>query len=281
VIYICKTFNKTCFHCKSTITIKRHDNIDIVYFDNHFYHKQCLIDVINSNVKKLIRKCGCCNKEFNLLEENNVIFYDKKYHHYDCFIDKCNSMKTLKWKNALNYLDKYIGEAKINIELLLNSQKLNINSMNEYENDATMNINRIFAESDVDTFIKNNYNPTKIPWNTLSRIYNGNYKNLTKPIPAEDLLDMWRQKINFLNKTAERNRQTGNVIEGDARIVYDLAVLANKYDGYLKWKEDQRIALAENESKETVNINYLGINNNRQDNTNNSIVNINNILDEI
>jgi hypothetical protein len=96
---------------------------------------------------------------------------------------------------------------------------------------------------------------------------------------------MWRQKINTLNKIAQRNKQKGNEITGDKRIVYDLAILVNKYDGYLMWKEKQKIALVEQEEKKEQKqdtINYENINTTiRQPLKNKGGININEILDEI
>lgn len=265
--------------------MKRYNNEDVFYYDGHFYHKRCLLDIIHNDESKLFRKCGCCKSDINLISSENVIYYDRKYHHYECFITKCNTMKTPKWKTALKYIDQYIEEAKQSISKLSEIKKLDINELPNYKLDADRNITRIFNESDVDDFIKNQYDTTVIPWKILCKVYNGTYKNLTKPIPPEDLLDMWTQKIESLNKIAEKNRKTGNEISGIGRISYDLAILTNRYDGYLNWKEQQRIALAEQEHKKQEenslinygNINMTVIKNNKQENE----LNINDILDEI
>jgi hypothetical protein len=281
-----KIFNRICYHCKSKIKLKRYDNENVAYYDNHYYHTQCLTDIINNEGNKLVRKCGCCKEDINLIKSENVIFYDGKYHHYECFMNKCNTMKTPKWKTALKYIDQYIEEAKQNISKLSETIKLDINELPNYELDAEKNITRIFNESDVDDFIKIQYDTTAIPWKILCKVYNGTYKNLTKPIPPEDLLDMWTQKIDSLNKIAERNRKSGNEITGIGRISYDLAILTNKYDGYLNWKEQQRIALVEQKQKrqeENNSINYENINMAviKNNNTQNNTLNINDILDEI
>lgn len=275
-------FNRKCFHCKSNIILRRNGaNANVVFFDNHFYDEQCFIDM--SGIKK---KCAYCKKDIIINSpDDNVIYYDGRYYDINCFIEKCSSMKTPKWKTALQYIETYKEDARIQIEKLFKSKKADLTNIDKYKKDAQKNIKRIFAESDVNAFLREQYNVVNVPWYQISQVYSGKYKNLTRPIPPEDLLDMWRQKINTLNKIAQRNKQKGNEITGDKRIVYDLAILVNKYDGYLMWKEKQKIALVEQEEKKEQKqdtINYENINTTiRQPLKNKGGININEILDEI
>ena len=48
----------------------------------------------------------------------------------------------------------------------------------------------------------------------MDSVYKGTMKKLNKPVPPEDLLDMWKQKRNYLDKVAEQNRKKGNEILG-------------------------------------------------------------------
>ena len=89
----------------------------------------------------------------------------------------------------------------------------------------------------------------------LDKVYKGTYKNLNKPVPVEDLWDMWRKKMSFLRKIHEFNARKGKKIEGVALITYDLAIILSKYDGYLKWKEEQALTKT-GKSEEQVNIDY-------------------------
>ena len=73
-------------------------------------------------------------------------------------------------------------------------------------------------------------------------------------IPPEHLLDMWKRKIDMLNGIASRNTTKGKSMNADQRINYDLSVLVNKYDSYLKWLEKQRIIEAEKEIEKNENI---------------------------
>ena len=69
-------------------------------------------------------------------------------------------------------------------------------------------------------------------------------------IPVEDLLDMWDKKIDWLNSIAEKKKMKSPMTQ-EQRILYDLAVLRNKYDSYLKWKEKQKILEVEQQSEKT------------------------------
>ena len=119
----------------------------------------------------------------------------------------------------------------------------------------------------------------------MDSVYKGTYKNLNRPVPPEDLLDMWRQKRNYLDRVAEQNRKKGTEISGVNRVNYDLAILLSRYDAYLKWKEQQELAVAEvNDSKKRSieRIEYTDVirpSSNKQ--TNKTGIDINSMLDEI
>lgn len=106
-------------------------------------------------------------------------------------------------------------------------------------------------------FIKEAYDVTIIPttvWQKLSDIYNGTFKGMTYGIPPEHLLDMWKRKIDMLNGVADRNITKGVTMSPDKRISYDLSILVNKYDSYLRWLEKQKIIATEKEVENNENI---------------------------
>lgn len=109
-------------------------------------------------------------------------------------------------------------------------------------------------------FIYKEYNVSFLPKHffiNLDKVYKGTYKNLNKPVPVEDLFDMWQQKMEYLNKVAEQNRQKGKMIEGIARINYDLAILLSRYDSYCEWKskkEAEKQELRHTMSSRTIKI---------------------------
>ena len=77
---------------------------------------------------------------------------------------------------------------------------------------------------------------------------------MTVGIPPSDLLDMWKRKIDMLNDLAKKNETNGVPMQPEHRLTYDLSVLINKYDSYLRWKEKQKILEAEKETEKSQNI---------------------------
>lgn len=73
----------------------------------------------------------------------------------------------------------------------------------------------------------------------LDKVFKGTYKGLKKPVPVEDLLDMWQRKLPYLTKVYIQNKNKGKDMTGMARINYDLAILLSRYDSYCEWKDSQ------------------------------------------
>ena len=187
------------------------------------------------------RKCSCCGEDFYISNDNidDAIYYDKKTYHSSCFINICNKRSQMKradvsqkWTWVLNHLDSIKQESYEHLKLAV-------------------------IKEDVFNFIKDAYDITIIPttvWQKLSNIYNGTFKGMTYGIPPEHLLDMCERKIDMLNGIANRNNTKGRTMNVDQRINYDLSVLVNKYDSYLKWLEKQKILEAEKEIEKNENI---------------------------
>lgn len=187
------------------------------------------------------RKCSCCGEYFYISNDNidDAIYYDKKTYHSSCFINICNKRSQMKredvsqkWTWVLTHLDSIKQESYDHLKLAV-------------------------AKENVFNFIKDAYDVTIIPttvWQKLSNIYNGTFKGMTYGIPPEHLLDMWKRKIDMLNGIANRNSTKGKIMNADQRINYDLSVLVNKYDSYLKWLEKQKILEAEKEIEKNENI---------------------------
>ena len=101
---------------------------------------------------------------------------------------------------------------------------------------------------------------------------------------SEALERLRQEERNYLDKVAEQNRKKGNEILGVNRVNYDLAILLSKYDSYLKWKEQQKIAIAElDESKKRSieKIEYTDVARPKRIGTFDNKVDINSMLDEI
>lgn len=198
-------------------------------------------DIKNDQQIGIHRKCGCCREGFYISNANidDAIYYDKKTYHSSCFISICNKRSKMKredisqkWKWTLEHLELIKQESYKHLSLSI-------------------------AKENVFDFIKDAYDVTIIPttvWQKIGNIYNGTFKGMSVGIPPEHLLDMWKRKIEMLNGIAARNVMKGKPMNADQRINYDLSVLVNKYDSYLKWLEKQKIIEAEKEVENSENI---------------------------
>lgn len=176
------------------------------------------------------RICTECHQNiiFDKQNINEVIKFENKYFHYDCFINACkrkssNPHAAPKWGVALGSIDKIQKDTR-------DFFKCN----DDIERDEIYN------------FIVENYNVEVVPpyvFIKLNEIYSGTRKNMPYKIPPEDLLDMWkRKKANgFLDRTRAKNIAKGKNMNTVQQINYDLAVLVNQYDSYLKWKEQNKL----------------------------------------
>lgn len=176
----------------------------------------------------LKRKCDCCKETISINKDtvDDAIFYDKKYYHRKCFIDICNKRANMKRVNVAEKWQWVLRNIK-NIEA----------KSNNYCLDA-------LYKEEINQFILEEYDLTIIPsnvWKKLSNIYMGTWKGMSIGISPEELIDMWKRKIGYLNKVANQKITKGTQISSDQRINYDLSILINKYDGYKKWKESQKI----------------------------------------
>ena len=187
------------------------------------------------------RKCGCCKEYFYISNDNieDAIYYDKQTYHSSCFINICNKRSRMKRENI--------------------SQKWTwvLNNLDQIRRESYQHLSLAITKENVFEFIKDSYDVTIVPttvWQKLSDIYNGTFKGMSVGIPPEHLLDMWKRKINMLNGIAYRNKTKGIVMGFDKRINYDLSILINKYDSYLRWLEKQRIIEAEKAVEKSENI---------------------------
>lgn len=83
----------------------------------------------------------------------------------------------------------------------------------------------------------------------IASIKKGKYKGQRQPISVADLLDMWQRSMPKLEKIYAQNCSRGKVMEGYARISYDLSIVMSRYSSYLAWKLEQEAKRKEEESK--------------------------------
>ena len=187
------------------------------------------------------RKCGCCGQDFYISNENieEAIYYDKKTYHSRCFLDMCSKRSKMKRSDVAQ---KWLWILE------------NIDSV---KRDSYKHLNVAIIKDNVFEFIKSAYDVTIIPttvWHKIGNIYNGTFKGMSEGIPPEHLLDMWQRKIDMLNGIANRNVTMGKKMSEEQRINYDLSILINKYDSYLKWLDKQKILEVEKETEKNENI---------------------------
>ena len=183
------------------------------------------------------RTCFECKEKINFQRGSydNVIFFDRKYYHKDCFISMCerksSKKNTLpKWKDALNNLNNISSDTKTMLDDCYYRDDV-CNLILEFY-DLTVITSRIFTK--------------------LDAIYSGTCKGLSTGIPPHDLYDMWVRKKSYLLKTKEMNIAKGKVFSQEQQVIYDLSILINKYDSYLKWKEQQNILAQKNETESKI-----------------------------
>ena len=217
-------------------------------------------------MRAMTRKCSICKELIDLKDTNEDFFItpNNKVNHTHCYINEQTTRK--RKQKTIEECQAYIDECRQADREI--EKKTNIKTeLYEF----------LFDMYDISYFPKYFYIK-------MDSVYKGTMKSLSKPVPPEDLLDMWRQKRNYLDKVAEQNRKKGNEISGVNRVNYDLAILLSKYDSYLKWKEQQKIAIAEldeSKKKSIEKIEYTDVARPKRVSNTDNKVDINSMLDEI
>lgn len=168
----------------------------------------------------------------------------KRYCEVECFVNQ-QLNKGLSMNSIDNLMNNYLDEMKAEEEEKAKKEldkiernkeaKLKESERNKHKDDL---IEYIYKEYEISTL-------PKIFFIKLNQINTGTYKGLNIGIPYEDLLDMLKRKQNYLRKVYMNNISKGKEMTAIQRINYDLAVVVNKYDDYLKWKEKQIILQSE------------------------------------
>lgn len=178
-------------------------------------------------------KCFICKKEHIVPPYSGTfVFYQNKPFCVDCLIDKRTNKRTKvdKWLPLVDDINSKINVFKKETENRIHD-RVTLDKICEH----------------IDTY----YSPSFIPkhfFTKLACIFDGNYKGLRQPIPPDDLLNMWQQKQNWLDKTALK-KWGSNQPEPIGRINYDLAILLGKYSSYLEWKAQKEAERAEQDNK--------------------------------
>jgi hypothetical protein len=165
------------------------------------------------------RKCKHC-KDLIILEEYKFILYKDSYFHYDCLI------KSLVDKKKGGISEE---EAKVLADGIKEESK---------------NITKdIIARNHLFSWVQKKYDLVVMPsyiYTKFDAIFKGEYKGMTRPIPPEDLLDIWERKWNDLSGLYNWNANKGKTMDATGRINYDIAVILAKSTSYYAWKDTQK-----------------------------------------
>lgn len=183
------------------------------------------------------RKCGRCKENIELEKEQKTVLQKKKYYHYDCFIKK----ETSKGRNPLSE-----EEAETLADQLIKENKDFINEI--------INKNHLYL------WLQRKYDLTVIPtyvYQKLADIHSGNWKDLTRKIPPEDILDMFKRQWHNLEQININNINKGKKLNPESRLNYDLSIIINKSSSYYEWRrkqEEQQIEIRQSiESSQPTN----------------------------
>ena len=108
---------------------------------------------------------------------------------------------------------------------------------------TAINLEAYIARSNLYSYLEQHYSVLYFPksfYGKMLSIFNGTYSGLRTAISPDDLLDMFYQCQQALDKNA-RIKWKSNQPTPINRINYDLAVLMSRYGAYLEWKKTKEV----------------------------------------
>lgn len=190
------------------------------------------------------RKCIYCHNYIDIQKDVGTYIYQNNgaISHIECF---SNYKKALRVPWSQRKINEYVAfaqkQTKSSMEELVKEEqkKKAKKEFKQAAGERSSSARRILTD-----WLLERYNTTmpKAFFVRLDSVYKGTYRGLAQPIPPEHLLDMWQQKINYLDKVAEQNRKKGKEVDGLSRLNYDLAILVARYPAYLTWLKKQQVA---------------------------------------
>lgn len=187
--------------------------------------------------KAIKKTCKLCLMEFNRGDKKITAGSLGKVH-IDCYKEKL--IDELGEQVGLFKFQEQLNKEEEKEQKKLNRQKKIINS-EKIEKEIK---NQFFS------WLKESYD-ISIPkqfFIKIANINNGTYKGLKEGISYEDLLYMFKTKKRELDRIASSKKTQGQGFENNYnRLCFDLAIIVNKYDGYKKWKEKQKLQEIKND----------------------------------
>lgn len=164
-----------------------------------------------------VRKCSICKKEIDR-ENQRMLKQSGGYSHYDCYVSKRKMV------------------ANPNITKIMQSA-------NEFEQKAIEYEMGLMEKDDLFQYLMEQYNVTILPQYFFVRMnayFKGEAQGMSRGIPPVDLLDMWKRQQSYLDRIHHQNETHGKPFTDAMHMInFDLKVLINKYDSYLKWKKKE------------------------------------------
>lgn len=152
----------------------------------------------------LVRKCAACGEkiEVSLPYSKQYIYYKtkKKWYHIDCF-------------TAITTPRIHLADIITNTGSFV---------LSEVSKDRICQL--FYKHYNID------YISTRL-FKKLDQIYNGTYKGLAQPIPPNELYDILKRKMEYLDLNAAKKG-----LAGEQRVNYDLAVAMGSYSSYKAWR---------------------------------------------
>ena len=212
-----------------------------------FGEKTCAKLGVTEMSEIITRKCAKCKGEIEIdvHDIKDVVYFEKKFYHKTCFIETAtkkaaSKRSSLGWQSALN------------------------DGLRQVQNDAVYNIEYCYGRDLLFEHLLNNYNVCAISSYAnmnISNVVSGKYKGKSKPISYKELAMCWIEGQKALDKINADNHQLGKNMTGDQRIIYDLAVVVNKFP---KWKsakiklDNERQRIAKEARFEEVDMSRIG-----------------------
>jgi hypothetical protein len=166
---------------------------------------------------KTMRKCQLC-KEYVCIESDwdSILYSGKGAWHIECF--RKDLLKKNKSKKSMN-----------EIELLVN----------HIRDESQLILFNLVIKNHLYKYLAEHYRVILLPnyfFTKAEQIFTGEWKDMSRPIYPEHLLEMFIRQQGFLDRIYHKEK-----MDGTSRINYDLAVLISKYPKFLEWKEKTKI----------------------------------------
>ena len=168
------------------------------------------------------RKCAECGNIVQIDKENShhAIHYKSKFYHFECFGSLCDTkIQSKRTEKSWTVIKEQIDDLVV----------------------ATTEEQRsVVAKDDLCKWISDKYGLSFISqrlYMKLASIYDGTYRGLAYPIPAEELCDEWQ----FYWQDLCDIRQYKSMF-GEQAVNYDLAILLSKNSEYRAQKQREIVA---------------------------------------